>query len=162
MTFIRAFQGLDGFRGDAAFSTWITRIALNVSHSHHQWRSAQKRQMDPEAAAFAAPSAACDPEHRVHQAECRRRVLQMIRSLPKRYRRAMALRYVSDCSYAEIESALAVPIGTVKTWLWRGRQILRDREDAGEVGRERRQHGRAAGRIAPERSHAGGRRRLRA
>ena len=126
MTFIRAFEGIGRFRGDAAFSTWITRIALNVSHSHHQWVSAQKRCASPGFEAWPEPVSPDDPEQALHLSECRRQVLRMIRSLPRRYRRAMALRYVSDCSYAEIEATMAIPIGTVKTWLWRGRQILKE------------------------------------
>lgn len=133
VTFIRAFQALEHFRGDAAFSTWITRIALNVSHSHHEWASAGKRRLDPAAHPWPEPSASTDPEHRLYQRECRRQALGMIRSLPRRYRRVMAMRYVSDYSYSEIEAELEVPIGTVKTWLWRGRQILKDKDRADSI-----------------------------
>ena len=50
-----------------------------------------------------------------------------IRSLPANYRRAIWLRYIREWSYEEITRALQVPIGTVKTWLFRARQMLERR-----------------------------------
>ena len=129
VTFLKAFQGMARFRGEAAFSTWITRIALNVSHSHHEWVSAQKRCAPQPDRPQREPISNDDPEQALYAAECRRRVLQLIRRLPRKYRRVMAMRYVADYSYAEIEAALSVPMGTVKTWLWRGRQLLREHAD---------------------------------
>ena len=126
ITFVRAFQGLAGFRGDASFATWLTRIAMNVCRSHHQWRSAQKRRVDVAAVAGCAVSGG-NPEQCLYLKECRNSVVGLIHSLPARYQRAMHMRYVQDRTYAEIQSALGIPIGTVKTWLWRGRQILKDR-----------------------------------
>ncbi len=137
ITFLRAFQCLDGFRGDASFSTWLTRIAMNACRSHHQWLSAQKRRVDVAAVAHWTASAADDPEQQLYLNECRRQVIGLIHSLPVRYQRAMHMRYVQDRTYSEIRSVLNIPMGTVKTWLWRGRQILMDRvgPDPGQAAR---------------------------
>jgi RNA polymerase sigma factor (sigma-70 family) len=65
------------------------------------------------------------PEEAVYRAECRELVARGIEALPGHYREAMRLRYVKDRSYAEIVHELQVPMGTVKTWLCRGRRQLR-------------------------------------
>jgi len=49
-----------------------------------------------------------------------------IQTLPPQYREAMRLRYVEDYSYAEIEKAMEVTMSTVKTWLYRGRELLQE------------------------------------
>lgn len=131
MTFIRAFQALGSFRGKAAFSTWLTRIALNVYHSHRRARWAQHERLEE-----VEDSASThrierelawyeDPEEVVYRKERRALVRKGIQALPAHYREAMWLRYVKDRSYKEIMQELHVPMGTVKTWLCRGRRQLK-------------------------------------
>ncbi len=130
-TFLRAYRSLKTYRGDAAFSTWLTQIALNVYKSH--LRAQRVRQTwiyeteDPELAAGIdrEPAPYENPEHVMQQKERRKLVIKGIRSLPSRYRKAIWLRYVRDWSYEEIMQALQVPMGTVKTWLCRGRRQLK-------------------------------------
>ena len=132
-TFVRAYGALESFRGDSAFSTWLTQIALNVSRSH--LRSERTRQTwvratnDPESASDIDRHHFTNqcPEREAEQTERRKIVMDGIRSLPDRYRRAVWLRYVQDRSYEEIVQALQVPMGTVKTWLCRGRRQLKGR-----------------------------------
>jgi RNA polymerase sigma-70 factor (ECF subfamily) len=130
-TFLRAFRSLNTYRGDAAFSTWLTQIALNVFKSH--LRAQRVRQTwvheteDPErATGIDREPAPCEnPEQVMQQKERRKLVIQGIRSLPARYRKAVWLRYIKDWSYEEITQALQVPMGTVKTRLCRGRRQLK-------------------------------------
>ena len=129
-TFFRAYRSLHTFKGQAAFSTWLTQIALNVYRSH--LRSQQVRQNwvrqteDPEI----VPNVIRDlipgalPDQIVEKRERIQLVHQSIQNLPERYRKAMWLRYVMDWSYEEITQALRVPLGTVKTWLCRARRQL--------------------------------------
>ena len=129
-SFIRAFNALPTFRGDSAFGTWITRIAINVCLSHK--RSERVRQNwvtlleDVEYAKAAMSEAArgTGPDLDVQMRERRERVLEGIDRLPERYRKAIWLRYVKDLSYEEIVQTLEVPMGTVKTWLNRARRQL--------------------------------------
>jgi len=130
-TFLRAYRSLHTFKGNAAFSTWLTQIALNVYRSH--LRSQQVRQNwvsqteDPET----VPTVIRDlktsdsPDQIVQNRERTELVRQSIQNLPERYRKAMWLRYVKDWSYEEITHALQVPLGTVKTWLCRARRQLK-------------------------------------
>ena len=130
-TFFRAYRSLHTFKGQAAFSTWLTQIALNVYRSH--LRSQQVRQNwvrqteDPEVVHNVLrdliPGAL--PDQIVEKRERIQLVHKSIQNLPERYRKAMWLRYVMDWSYEEITQALRVPLGTVKTWLCRARRQLK-------------------------------------
>jgi len=64
--------------------------------------------------------------NRYLRAELHACIAQRIRALPAPYRDVVWLRYIQDYSYAEIVQELAMPIGTVKTWLYRARHLLRD------------------------------------
>ncbi|MCZ6636368.1 MAG: sigma-70 family RNA polymerase sigma factor [bacterium] len=132
VAFLRAFEGLRTFRGESAFSTWLTRIAMNVCVSHYESRCVRNKWHEvfqtPGTMAWLAwdPTPFEDPETALYAKECRDIVQTRIRSLPGQYQRAMWLRYVEDYSYTEIETALQVPMGTVKTWLYRGRELLEE------------------------------------
>ena len=130
MTFVRAFLGLKGFRGDSAFPTWLTRIALNVCTSHFRTMQARKLWLevveDTESVAEQAFIPYDSPEDVLYQKERQELVVQGIQALPEHCRKAVWLRYVEELSYNEIVEELQVPMGTVKTWWWRGRQQLKD------------------------------------
>lgn len=124
MSFIRAFGALSRFRGDAAFSTWLTRIALNVCITHHQGR----RTFLPESALEDAPAVGrhATPEDELVRKERWNAVVAGIDELPPRYRSVMRLHYVEDRPYPELVERLGVPPGTLKTWLHRGRRLVRE------------------------------------
>jgi RNA polymerase sigma-70 factor (ECF subfamily) len=131
VTFMRAFRGLGAYRGEAAFSTWLTRIALNVCCSHLQSRKAERGRVEKIAAdqvgewGHQSVLSEGNPEEVMYRKECQDLVMQGIRALPGHYRKAMWLRYVKDRSYAEIERELKVPMATVKTWICRGKRQLK-------------------------------------
>lgn len=132
-TFIRAFRSLPRFRGESAFGTWITRIAINVCLSHRRSEMIRKNWMELLEDLEYAKAAVSDasrwetPEDVIQRNERRDLVLRGIDRLPERYRKVMWLRYVKDRSYEEITQALQIPMGTVKTWLNRARhQLSRD------------------------------------
>ncbi len=128
-TFLRAFRSLHTFKGNAAFATWLTQIAINVYRSH--LRSLQTRQHwiceveDPEVLSGIVRDAHDTPERDLQERERTELVRKSIEALPERYRKVMWLRYVLDWSYEEITHTLQVPIGTVKTWLCRARRQLK-------------------------------------
>ena len=133
ITFLRAFRALHTFRGEAAFSTWLIQIALNVCRSDQRALQRERARFscsgDPEAesrAPFDLPQALeLDPEQLLQQKERRDLVMREINNLPERYRTAVLLHYFRDRSYEEITRVLHVPIGTVKTWIFRARQQLK-------------------------------------
>lgn len=129
--FLRAFMAMGSYRGDAAFATWLTQIALNVHKSHFRKQQVRRKWIqtteDPAALTDATrrPAPGENPELSVQRNEHRDLVRKSIRSLPARYREVLWMRYVRDRSYEEITRELQIPMGTVKTWLNRGRFQLK-------------------------------------
>lgn len=122
ITFIRAFERIGAFRGASAFSTWLTRIALNVCNTH--WRKDQRAHyvtLDKTDILKDTET----PDTHLQRAEYYALIMQGIQHLPEKHRKAVWLHYIMDHSYEDITRILQVPIGTVKTWLNRGRQDLR-------------------------------------
>ena len=138
-TFMRAFMGLGYYRRDAAFSTWLTRIAINTCHNLWRTRQREKKWIDvvddPQVAA--GPEVAGrfpNPEEAIHRRELQAITIGAIHSLPERYRKAVWMRYMKDLSYLDIKRELRVPIGTVKIWLHRARRMLREKLDDPNLG----------------------------
>ena len=124
VSFIRAFSSLRKFRGDSAFSTWLTRIALNVCITHHQG----KRPTVPESILEVEPQnlpGMNRPDDEYRRKERWNTLLSGIEGLPDRYRSVMWMHYVEDRPYPELVERLNIPVGTLKTWLFRGRQLVR-------------------------------------
>lgn len=119
--FVRAWQSLDSFRGEAAFATWLHRIAVNVVLSHR--RSAGKRwgrlvaterlPAAPEPQRGRMPAAAMDLE-------------RAIRSLPEGARRVFVLHEVEGYRHEEIAAMDGIAVGTSKAQLHRARRLLRE------------------------------------
>ena len=123
VVFLKVYQGLDRFRGEAAFTTWLTRIAMNVCTTHLRTLRAQKTLHATFEQQGRMPSPT--PEDEWALKERRQMLTQHIQALPDSQRRALWMRYMEDLSYREIERRLHVPEGTVKIWLFRGRHRLR-------------------------------------
>ncbi len=138
--FLAAWLGLRGFRGDARFATWLYRIAYNYC-----LRSAERRRRDASAQAELAAQSAREhsPESRLSALHARnaeqvvRETVQVeIANLPPKYRLVLVLRHLQDLSYEEIAEVMRVPIGTVKTQLFRARALLKERLQGLERVRE--------------------------
>jgi len=123
--FVKAFLGIQRFRGDAAFTTWLTRIAINVGTTHLRSLRTQRNGKTKLEQQLPDLRPTTTPEETALKKERRRLVKRGIRSLPKPQRRAVWLRYMKDFSYQEIVQELNVPLGTVKIWLHRGKHQLR-------------------------------------
>ncbi len=128
--FIRALRNLPKFRADAAFSTWLVRIAINTCNSYaRSWwmrRVSLDQMEDPESTLqekLQWPGEG--PEDSLCRREDRAIVRSRIRALPHRYRQPMWMRHVEDLPYAKIANRLGLAMGTVKTQLHRGFQTLK-------------------------------------
>ena len=119
-TFIRAFQRLGDFRGDAAFGTWIHRVAvtvtLNAMRRRKRWWS---RETALEAAEeMQAATVASDPD-------LRERLKAAIDGLPEIYRLVVVMHDVEEYTHVEIAEMLGIPVGTSKARLSAARAKLR-------------------------------------
>ena len=129
--FFRAWRGLSGFQQDAAFSTWLFRLAANVCLD---WLRAKKRRPtvslttvddNGEAVQMELRDPSKCPEELLEAAEDRAALTQAMNELPIEYRQILTMRAINDMSYTEIADALALPEGTVKSRLARARLALR-------------------------------------
>ena len=131
VVFIKAFLGLADFRGQAAFTTWLTRIALNECTNYVRSLNRRKTWLSeiedaaPGIQARWLPAAGEDPETAMVRKERGEIVMRSINALPESHREAVSLHYLMDRSYDEIAEQLQVPMGTLKVWMYRGRQGLR-------------------------------------
>ena len=125
IVFLKVYQGLHRFRGEAAFTTWLTRIALNVCTTHIRTRRAQQTLRLALERAWPDQPPPATPEDHLLLNERRRIIRHHLQALPETQRKALYLRYMEDLPYREIGHRLCVPEGTVKIWLYRGRHHLR-------------------------------------
>lgn len=113
--FIRVFQRLSQFRGDASVRTWIKRIAINLSLEHLRRHQPLLVPVDEQVLAEATPLPELDMA-RVHHA---------IKELPKGCRVVLTLYLLEGYRHAEIAEILAVSVSTVKSQYWRAKHLLR-------------------------------------
>lgn len=118
--FVKAYLALGTFRGDAAFSTWLHRIAVNAAYD------AVRRRPPAGSQPVEAAAAAVDPlGDRAERVEARGRILLAIAALPLEQRAVVVLRDIQGWSYEEIAAIAEIPLGTVRSRLARGRQALK-------------------------------------
>lgn len=122
-TFLRAFRALGGFDGRARLSTWICSIAHRVAldELRRQGRSVRFSTEDVDEADGAAlldQVIADEEDELVHAA---------LNTLPERYRLPLAYAALQELSYDDIAQMLGIPLGTVKTLVFRGKALLRER-----------------------------------
>ena len=125
--FFAAWQGLQSFRGDSSFSTWLYRLASNACVD--LLRREGKRQgavsLDDEDLNLDLPSPAPSPHEEAERRELREEIEEGLRALPPEYRAALVLREMQQLRYDEIAASLGIDIGTVKSRISRGRKRLR-------------------------------------
>jgi len=143
-TFLRVYQSMSGFRGEASFETWMFQIATNLWRNHVRGKHAEKRaaqEVSLEAAAEEGHQLPLDrplpgrtpqagPLDGVLAGEQRDVLRKALADLPPKMRRCLLLRIDQDLKYREIAELLRVSIETVKSQL----SQARDRLEA-EVGR---------------------------
>jgi RNA polymerase sigma-70 factor, ECF subfamily len=123
--FVRAWRGLPNFRGQAKFTTWLYRIVHNLCLNRLPGLRRELLQSEPleEVLANPAPSLPDRFETRERAAFLHAELAR----LPEKYRLVLTLRYLQHLSYDEIAVVLDVPMGTVKTHIYRARQMLMER-----------------------------------
>jgi RNA polymerase sigma-70 factor (ECF subfamily) len=140
-TFVRAMQGVARFEGKSTLYTWLFRIAVNLAISHRrasQYRAAASLDGAPgsredrdgvnrQAAGLrVAQETESDPATTVqHRIDCER-LLAALNRLDPEFRAVIVLRDVEECDYQQIAAILDVPVGTIKSRLFRARAALRE------------------------------------
>ena len=128
-TFLRAFRALPGFRGQAKFSSWLYRIALNRCRDWiRRERRAQVVQA-PETLDIVEMAAELEPSETVEDLVTRkdlaRAVERAMANLPEEQRTAIVLKEYHGLTFQEIADLVGCPLSTVKTRLYQGLTVLR-------------------------------------
>ena len=120
--YIKVHRGLAGFRGDSRLSTWIYQIARNEAIN----AARKRRPQGPPVEEVVLPAdEAAGPEATYGKLELSEQMEVAMAQLEEGYRMALELRYMGERSYEEIAEAMALPVGTVKTYIYRGKVQLK-------------------------------------
>jgi RNA polymerase sigma-70 factor, ECF subfamily len=128
-TFLRAFRALSGFRGQAKFSSWIYRIALNLCRD---WARRERRAptvQAPEGVDLMDLAAARGPTESIEDVVARKELTQSVERamarLPEEQRTAIVLKEYHGLTFREIADLVGCPLSTVKTRMYQGLTALR-------------------------------------
>ncbi len=130
--YLRVFRSIGQFRGEAALSTWLSRLVLNECHARLR-RSTRRENIIPfvsvessmEVIAPAAePTEA--PDHLTARAQLRRVLEQQVEQLPEAFRVVFVLRSIEELSVEETAATLSIPAETVRSRHFRAKGLLRE------------------------------------
>lgn len=129
--FLRAYTRLDTFELGRSFPAWLKTIASNLSIDHLRKKKTQvgsSVSFDErvEAGVQHEDERATAPDEQVVMADDSRRVLAAVQQLPEKQRAVLVLRHIEGLKLEEIAETLRMPLGTVKTMLFRGRAAVRE------------------------------------
>ena len=129
-TFIKAYKALPNFRGESAFYTWLYRIAVNTAKNHLTVQSRKITKSDYDVTEIEqiegnmSLTEQTTPENLLLKDELQETVLNAIENLPEDLKSAIMLREIEGLSYAEIAAAMECPVGTVRSRIFRAREII--------------------------------------
>ena len=136
--FVRAHRGLENFRGDSSFSTWLFQIATNLAHNKYWYWWCRKRDasfsLDQNISREGSvtlvdilPAEGEDPGQTASTQELVDRVSECMPLLNEKHYEILTLRIVQNMTYDEIAQRLEISIGTVKSRIARARESLREK-----------------------------------
>ncbi len=136
--FVRIHRALPKFRGDSEFTTWMYRIAVNLSRNKYRWNRSRGSQTtmsidapldrrEDSAPGMDLPEERLGPDEISSLEEFKRTINEELQKLPPLYREALVLRNVEQMSYEDIATALDCKLGTIKSRIARAREELRKR-----------------------------------
>lgn len=136
-TFVRAYRNLAGFRGEASFSTWLYRIATNLSRNKYKWNRCRGAGVNI-SLSDQSPGLGEDlredmmiadesmgPDQRIQQMELGGAIAAAVNRLPANLREVMILRHIENLPYERIAEICEVQLGTVKSRLSRAREMVK-------------------------------------
>jgi RNA polymerase sigma factor (sigma-70 family) len=128
--FIKAFNSLQHFDRQFAFSTWLYKIATNNSIDYLRKKKLNTFSIDKEIESedsdykFDIPDTDYVPDTKIIEDQRRKVLEDAINSLPEKYRQVITMRHKQEKEYEEIAKELNLPLGTVKAHIFRGRELL--------------------------------------
>jgi RNA polymerase sigma-70 factor (ECF subfamily) len=129
--FIKLYSSLSSYNPEYKFSSWLFKIANNLTIDYLRKQKGyvlsldQPLETEKDTMQFQVSAGGEDPLDRIEALELGEKIKEAIEKLPPDYRRVILLRHVEDMSYEEIVEVTDLPLGTVKTLIFRGRRQLR-------------------------------------
>lgn len=125
--FIKVFNQLKKFRGESKLSIWIARIAYNTSISHLRKGKHDAHSYDEHPGLIVRETDNSLNQKVVEKDEIKGYLLKLIEELPVHYRTVLTLFHLEEFSYREIEEITGMPEGTIKSYLSRARNLLKEK-----------------------------------
>ncbi|MBE19660.1 MAG: RNA polymerase sigma factor RpoE [Gammaproteobacteria bacterium] len=132
-SFLKAYKSINSFREESAFYTWIYRITVNTSKNYLTSKSRKKelsesdiKRLEDSEDIFDIPGGS-SPEEILSANNLREVIMESLTNLPEDIRTAISLREFEGLTYEEISEVLNCPIGTVRSRIFRGREIMQER-----------------------------------
>ena len=129
--FIKAYKAINNFRGDSEFYTWLYRIAVNTAKNHLSYKSRRKAEygFDPQNTEESVYELSHmvdseTPESKFAGKQMYLVLKEAIKDMPDELKEAIILREFDGLSYEDIAQAMDCPIGTVRSRIFRAREIL--------------------------------------
>jgi RNA polymerase sigma-70 factor (ECF subfamily) len=128
-TFLSAYRNLSKFRGEAKFSSWIYRIALNICNTKLRSRPRGAVSLDGEREenGFEVAAETADLNGSIQQEQVARHVRRALQGLPAEMRQVIIMKEYEGLKFSEIAEILGIPLSTVKTRMYTGLTELRKR-----------------------------------
>ena len=125
-TFLKAYRALSSFRGDSEFYTWLYRIGVNTAKNYLVSKSRRPVFGDLEISEneHLHPEDTSTPENNLMTEELELLIKKSISNLPEDLRMAITLREYDALSYEEIASIMKCPVGTIRSRIFRAREII--------------------------------------
>lgn len=119
-TFLTTFRKADQFKGNSALGTWVYRIAVNTCYD--QLRKQKRRKTDP--IPDHLDPADSSAEDAVESAGLRPEIRRALSAIPPEFRSAIVLSDIEGMGLPDVAEVLGIPVGTVKSRVFRGRRLL--------------------------------------
>jgi RNA polymerase sigma-70 factor, ECF subfamily len=130
-TFVQAYTKLGSFRGKSQFYTWLYRVALNMACSHRRRNSRRRDEQSVdqrrELSGAEPEDTSLPPEQAAVRSEQAALVQSALLEISEEHRQILVLREMEDYSYEAIAEILELPVGTVRSRLFRARLQLKER-----------------------------------
>jgi len=126
-TFVEAYTALASFRGQSALSTWLYGIAMNLVRNYLNRAPHRVRKFESEEVLATLPTEEDGPDALVQRMEILTNLYREAAFLSEDLRHVLLLVAVEGRSYEEAAQLLGIPIGTVRSRLFRAREVMKDR-----------------------------------
>lgn len=127
--FIRAYQRLATFQGQVPFAAWLYRISFNLAVNRYH---VKKRTLPAVAEVEHLPDPSHSPEHRLVREELGEWVRKTLQKIPDIYNVLLRMHFFDGLSYPEISRKLRIPVNTIKSYIFRAKELIRQRLQAWE------------------------------